>query len=109
MNFTILAQDAAPAEGQGAGGILGSPLIMLVAIFVLFYVLAIRPANKQRKEHQARMSAVKKGDKIITNAGIHGLVTYVDDNTVSVNVAEGVTIKMEKAAIAHITKKDSDA
>lgn len=104
MNY-ILAQ-AADAAQQSGGGI--HPVILIVVMALLFWVLLIRPQRKAQKEQQERQSSLKKGDKVITSAGIHGSVIYVDTNTVTVQVAEGVNMKFEKSAIVHVQKKDAD-
>jgi preprotein translocase subunit YajC len=104
------AQAAGQAEGQPAGveGFLGNPLVMIVAICVIFWVLIIRPQKKAQKEQQERLAAMDKGDKVITTAGIHGTVSHIDEKTVSIQVASGVTIKFEKSAIIHVQKQDAD-
>jgi preprotein translocase subunit YajC len=102
---TFLAQ-AAPAP---QGGILGNPLIMMGLMIVMFYFLLIRPQQRQRKEQAARIAALQSGDKVITTAGIHGIVHNVREHTVVVKVAEGTMIEFDKAAIGNVTKKDSAA
>ena len=94
-----LAQQAQPSP-------LGSPLVMLVIMVVLFYFLLIRPQQKQRKEQQARINALQNGDKVVTTAGIHGIVHNIKDKTVSIKVAEGTMIEFDKMAITQVTKKD---
>jgi preprotein translocase subunit YajC len=98
MNYTIniLATAAQPA-GQGMNSI-----IMMVLMFVIFWVVLIRPQQKQRKELAARQSALKKGDKVITVSGLHGTVNAVSDQTVSLKVADGIFMKFDKVAIASI-------
>lgn len=103
-SFILLAQEAADQAAQGNP--LGNSWIMFLVIIVLFWVLLIRPQRKAQKEQQARMNALKKGDKVVTTAGIHGTVVYVGDTTVNVEVADGITMKFEKPAIAHVQKKD---
>ena len=102
---TLLAQ-AAPAP---QGGILGNPLIMMGLMIVMFYFLLIRPQQRQRKEQAARIAALQSGDKVVTTAGIHGLVHNVRENTVVLKVAEGTMVEFDKAAVATVTKKDSAA
>ncbi|MEN9534934.1 MAG: preprotein translocase subunit YajC [Verrucomicrobiota bacterium] len=102
---TFLAQ-AAPAP---QGGILGNPLIMMGLMIVMFYFLLIRPQQRQRKEQAARIAALQTGDKVITTAGIHGIVHNVREHTVVVKVAEATMIEFDKGAIASVTKKDSAA
>jgi len=102
---TLLAQ-AAPAP---QGGILGNPLIMMGLMAVMFYFLLIRPQQRQRKEQAARIAALQSGDKVVTTAGIHGIVHIVREHTVVLKVAEGTMIEFDKAAVATVTKKESAA
>jgi preprotein translocase subunit YajC len=102
---TVLAQ-AAPAP---EGGILGNPLIMMGLMIVMFYFLLIRPQQRQRKEQAARIAALQSGDKVVTTAGIHGIVHNVREQTVVLKVAEGTMIEFDKAAIGNVTKKESAA
>ncbi|PAW70208.1 MAG: preprotein translocase subunit YajC [Verrucomicrobiia bacterium Tous-C5FEB] len=102
---TLLAQ-AAPAP---QGGNLVNTLIMMGLMVVMFYFLLIRPQQRQRKEQAARIAALQTGDKVITTAGIHGIVHNVREHTVVVKVAEGTMIEFDKAAIGSVTKKDSAA
>ena len=76
--------------------ILASPMFMFVIIIVLFWVMLIRPQRKAQKEQQARIAALQRGDKVITNAGLHGFVEKVNERTVSLKIAEGVVIELEK-------------
>lgn len=106
---TFLAQTPAPAEGQnGPNGLLGNPMLMMGILFVMFYFLLIRPQQRQRKELQARINALQAGDRVVTTAGIHGLVHHIKERTVTVKVAEGVMLEFDKAAVATVLKKDSD-
>lgn len=76
----------------------------LIIIAVLFYFLLIRPQQKKQKEHQKLVSSVKTGDKVITNAGIHGIVSNVKESTILLKVADNVKIEMDKAAVVSVTK-----
>lgn len=100
--YTTIAQQQAP------GGLLGSPIMMLVIMVVLFYFLLIRPQQKQRKEQMQRISALETGDKVVTTAGIHGIVHKIKDKTVSIKVAESTMIEFDKMAITSVTKKDTE-
>ncbi len=106
MNLTFLNILAQSEQGQGSA--LGSQLLMFAIIAVLIWVVMIRPQRKAAKEQQERVASLKKGNKIVTNAGIHGTIVYVDDNTVNVQIAEGVVIKLEKAAVVHVQKKQNE-
>ena len=102
LPYTIAA--AAPT---GSSNILGNPLVMMGLMVVMFYFLLIRPQQRQRKEQAARIAALKNGDKVITTAGVHGIVHNVKDTTVMVKVAEGTNLEFDKAAIASVAKKES--
>jgi preprotein translocase subunit YajC len=104
--LTTLVAQAAPAP---QGGILGNPLIMMGLMIVMFYFLLIRPQQRQRKEQAARIAALQSGDKVVTTAGIHGIVHNVREHTVVLKVAEGTMIEFDKAAVATVTKKESAA
>ena len=106
MTTTTLLAQAAPAP---EGGILGNPLIMMGLMIVMFYFLLIRPQQRQRTEQAARIAALQTGDKVVTTAGIHGIVHNVREHTVVLKVAEGTMIEFDKAAVATVTKKESAA
>ncbi|MFZ9938482.1 MAG: preprotein translocase subunit YajC [Luteolibacter sp.] len=104
--ITFLAQ-AQPAAPQGPAGLLGSPIVMMVLMVVMFYFLLIRPQQRQRKELQARIASLQAGEKVVTTAGIHGIIHNVKEHTVVVKVAEGTMIEFDKPAIAAVHKKDA--
>lgn len=105
-NFiTVLAQTAEPATG--AGNPLQS-LLLPLAFVLIFYFLIIRPGQKQKKEHAQRITDMKKGDKVITNGGIHGVVNHKSDTTVSLKVSEGVFITIESANISTVSSSSSE-
>src|SRR5512136_332918 len=95
---------AVPATGNPVQDFLGSPLPMLVAMFAIFYFLLIRPQQKKAKEHKAMLEALKKGDNVITAGGVHGKVTAVENDIVTLEVANNVNIKITKSYIAAIKK-----
>lgn len=102
LHSLILIAQAAP-EGPPAP----SPFMTflpLIFIFVIFYFLLIRPQQKKAKEHTKLVSSLKTGDKVITTAGIHGLITNVKETTVTVKVADNVKIEFDKAAVVTVQK-----
>jgi preprotein translocase subunit YajC len=101
--LTLLAETPAPQ------GFDPKQLLMPAVLIVMFYMLLIRPQQKQRKEQQARIAALKSGDKVVTGSGIHGIVHSIKDQTVMVKVAEGTTIEFDKMAIVNVAKKDNIA
>jgi len=93
---------AAPAgQSSGTTGILVGILPWLL-IFVIFYVLMIRPQQQRVKQHQAAINAVKKGDEVITGGGIRGRVTKVRDDEAEVEIAQGVKIRVIKSTISQV-------
>lgn len=102
----ILAQAAPAAQPQQ--NILVS-MMPLVFIFVIFYFLLIRPQQKKAKDHQKLVASVKTGDRVVTNAGIHGTVANVKDLTIIVKVADNVKIEFDRAAVTAVEKSDSPA
>ena len=69
-------------------------------IFVVFYFLLIAPARKKQKAHQAMLTDLKPGDKVITNGGIHGIVVGVSEGVVQVRIADQVKVEISKQAVA---------
>ena len=96
MNSLAWAANGAPANGPG--GI--ASFLPLILIFVIFYFLLIRPQQKKVKEHQAFVSGLKQGDKVVTNGGIHGVITGLTDTVITLEVADNVRIKVSRPNIA---------
>jgi preprotein translocase subunit YajC len=74
----------------------------LILIFIIFYFLLIRPQQRRVKEHQKMVQAVKPRDTAITNGGLIGKVTKVDDNEVELEVAQGVRVRVVKSMLSDI-------
>ncbi|MBM7066688.1 preprotein translocase subunit YajC [Actibacterium sp. 188UL27-1] len=92
---------------DGAG--LGS-FIPLILIFAIMYFLLIRPQQKKVKEHQAMVTALRRGDQVVTQGGLIGKVSKVkDDNEVEVEVADGVKVRVVRATIAQVLNKTEPA
>ena len=99
MDFLI--SDAFAQAGGEAGGSLFS-LLPLVVIFVLFYFLLIRPQQKRAKQHKEMVAALSKGEEVVTNGGLLGKVTDVDDNFISLEISSGLTVKVQRLSLIHI-------
>lgn len=80
-------------------------LIMLVAIFVLFYFMLIRPQSKRAKEQREMVNALKKGDEVITSGGILAKVVSLDEQFIKVSLAEGVEINLQRNAVSSVLPK----
>ena len=90
-----------------------SPMAILLGIlpwlliFVIFYVLMIRPQQKRMKEHQAAIGAVKKGDEVITGGGIRGRVTKVMDDDVEVEIGQGMKVRVVKSTLSQVLRPNT--
>lgn len=98
--FTDLAYAMGTGQGGGAGGGGIVSFLPLIAIFGIFYFLLIRPQQKKQKDQRMMMENLKKGDRVITQSGIHGTIVKVKDQTFIIEVAEKVKMEFSKSAIA---------
>ena len=99
----ILMTIAQAPAGQADGTMqLLMGILPWLLIFVIFYVLMIRPQQRRVKEHQAAIAAVKKGDEVITGGGIRGKVTKVTNDEAEVEIAQGVKVRVVKSTISHV-------
>ena len=89
---TILLQ----AQQQGSGW---SMIIMMVAIFAIFYFFMIRPQNQRQKKIQQEREKLTKGSKVVTSGGLHGRVDRVEENTFVISIADGVKVTVEKSCV----------
>ena len=80
-------------------------IIMMVALFAIMYFLMIRPQMKRAKEHRAMLDKLSKGDEVITSGGIAGTVTDIGDNFVTLEVADNVRVRVQKAAVGNVLPK----
>ncbi len=98
-----------PAYAQAAGGAGGFDvgfLLPMVLIFGVFYMLLIRPQQKKAKQHRELLEALRRGDRIITNGGIIGLITkVVDANELIVEIAEGVRVRVARSMVSNVIAK----
>jgi len=93
----------APAGGEGGNPIMS--FLPLVAIIAIFYFLILRPQNKKQKETQKMLSALRKGDRVITVGGIHGVIQSVKESTVIIKVDENVKLEFNRAAISTVSSQ----
>ncbi len=96
------------AWAQGAGGAQGgqySFLIMMVVLFAIMYFMLIRPQQKRVKDHRNMVQSLAKGDEVVTNGGTLGRITHVGEQFLTLEIAEGVSIKVQKTAISAVMPK----
>ncbi len=105
MNTIVYALAQAAPAGAPEGGMSGilNMLLPLMIIFFIFWLLLIRPQQKKVKKHQEFISSLKKGDEVITSSGILGKIAGISDNAITLEIADGVKIKIEKSYISGYT------
>ena len=101
----LISPAAAQAAAPGAAPSPIPSIVMMVALFGIMYFLMIRPQMKRAKEHRELTGKLAKGDEVITNGGIAGRVEELGENFISVEIAEGVKVKMQRAAIVAVLPK----
>lgn len=103
--------DAAPATSAAAQAAPSTwmSLLPLAVIFVLFYILIIRPQSKRIKEHQVLLQGLKTGDKVVTGGGIYATVVKVSDSDITVEIATGVHVKAQKHTITSLQEMPTPA
>lgn len=92
---------------QAGGGIMS--FLPMLLIIVVFYFFMIRPQMKKAKDHKKYIEELKKGDKVITNAGIHGRIVEMNDTTFLIEVEGGTKIRFEKSSISLDASKTANA
>jgi preprotein translocase subunit YajC len=97
MNLFETAAHAADAGGGGDAGLIN--LLFLAGFVLIFYFLLWRPQSKRRKEHQALMAGLQKGDEVVTAGGIVGHINKIEDGFVKVQVAQNVELRIQKSAV----------
>lgn len=108
MSFFISDAAAQAADGAAAAG--GDPLISLLPLVlfaIVFYFLLIRPQAKRQKEHKQMVAGLAKGDEVVTMGGIAGRITDIGESFVLVEIADGVQVKIRRAAVESVLPKGS--
>ncbi len=105
MSALIFAMSAGGAEGGGNPLTMFVPIIM---VFIVFYLLLIRPQQKKQKAHQQLLSELSKGDKVVTNGGMYGTISDAKDHVVILKIAENVKVEVVKSAIATVIERKKE-
>lgn len=105
MSLFISEAVAAPAAGGGLsqGGL--TSFLPLIILFVIFYFLLIRPQSKRAKEQKNMIANLAKGDEIITSGGILGSISEIDDSYMTLKIADGVEIKIQRSSASALVPK----
>jgi preprotein translocase subunit YajC len=105
-SMSLLVSDAyAQSTGGGLGGGGMGQIVILIVFVGVFYFLLIRPQQKRMKEQQAMLSRLASGDEVVTTGGILGRIIEVNDTFVTLEIADGVRIKVQKAQITQLMPK----
>ena len=104
MNFLISEAwaDAPAAAPQGGAQV---QILFLVGMFALLYFMIFRPQQKRAKEHKALIAALSKGDEVVTSGGFLGRVTDLNDNYVTLELGDGVNVKVQRQAVQTVLPK----
>lgn len=100
----LIAPAHAQAAAQPTGG-LGMSLLFPILLIGVMYFLMIRPQMKRAKEHKAMLGQLGKGDEVLTNGGVAGVVTELGENFITVEIAENVRIRVQRGSIANVLPK----
>ena len=107
MNFLAYAMGGGGTGGAGGqGGGIGA-FLPLILMFAIFYFLLIRPQQKKAKQHKLLLAALKKGDRVVSSGGLHGVVTGLTDDVVTMEVAPKVRVKVSRGSISGVAGKGS--
>ena len=102
MNFALL-QQAAPQNPSLGGGLLQMAPYLL--IFVVFYFVLLAPMRKQQKKTREMLSALKKGDRVVTSGGIYGTIAQVEEQVVWLKISDAVKVKLARSAITSVVNE----
>ena len=105
MDFLISTAQAQAAPGAAPQGGGMSSILMMIAMFAIFYFMLIRPQMKRAKEQRAMVAALAKGDEVATSTGMLGTITEISESYVSVEIAPNVVVKLQKQAITAVLPK----
>ncbi len=105
MDSLVYAMGTGGTGTGGEGGGFGV-FIPIILMFAIFYFLLLRPQQKKAKEHRELLDALKVGDNILTNGGLYGKITGLKENTVTIEIAPKVRVKVSRGSIAGLVKKE---
>src|SRR5215510_15886189 len=102
MNLSFLTLLMGAPQGDGTQGSTIMSFLPLIAIVAIFYFLILRPQNKKQKETQRMLSSIRKGDRVVTIGGVHGIIQSVKDSTVIVKVDDNTKLEFNRSAVASV-------
>ncbi|MDB9823290.1 preprotein translocase subunit YajC [Deltaproteobacteria bacterium] len=108
MNFLAYAMGTGGTGTAGAQGGSFMTFVPLMLMFAIFYFLLIRPQQKKAKKHREMLSALKKGDRVVSSGGLHGVITGLTDDVATIEIAPKVRVKVSRGSIAGAMKKEGN-
>jgi preprotein translocase subunit YajC len=106
MDFLAYAMGTGGTGGAGGQGGGFGAFVPLILMFAIFYFLLIRPQQKKAKQHKAMLAAVKKGDRVMTSGGLHGTITGITPDVVTMEIAPKVRVKVSRGSLAGILRSE---
>ncbi|HWC06869.1 MAG TPA: preprotein translocase subunit YajC [Gemmatimonadota bacterium] len=107
MDFLIPLLFAAPPEGGGVAGIFAS-LLPVVAMIAILWFLLFRPQQKEQQRHREMIRALRKGDEVVTAGGLYGRIMALSEERISLKIADGVKVDVERAKVLRVLEKGAD-
>jgi preprotein translocase subunit YajC len=103
-----IAFAASSSPGGGGPGAVYTQLLFFAAIFAIFWFLLIRPQQRQKRERDAMLASLKRGDRVVTTGGLHGTITGLDEQKVVLRVADQVRLEFDRAAVGRVVEPQND-
>jgi len=102
MDSLVYAMGSGGGGGAGGAGNSLGAFVPLILMFAIFYFLLIRPQQKKAKQHKELLSSIKKGDRVISAGGLHGVVTGLTDDVVTMEIAPKIRVKVSRGSVAAV-------
>ncbi|MFH1951273.1 MAG: preprotein translocase subunit YajC [Pseudomonadota bacterium] len=105
MDFLAYAMGGFGTGGSGGEGGGFGAFVPLILMFAIFYFLLIRPQQKKAKAHKQLLASIKKGDRVISSGGLHGVITGLADDVVTMEIAPKVRVKVSRGSISGVASR----
>jgi len=106
MDFLAYAMGTGGTGSAGGQGSSFGAFVPLILMFAIFYFLLIRPQQKKAKLHREMISAMKKGDRVVSSGGLHGVVTGLTDDVVTMEIAPKIRVKVSRGSISVVGRSE---